>query len=134
MVTMTMFYREPQGEGEFFDEQQYHAHYVPGALRIAGKYRCRRVQLSRTIANREGIRGGTSIYRITQFTFDTLDDAMAFVFSPERTELGQTSRLHFRGSAEVFYTEDEVYEYDADGQLVHWEGPMSDLVMEKVRS
>ncbi|MFN8533298.1 MAG: EthD family reductase [Dehalococcoidia bacterium] len=129
MITMTMVYQTPAGDDQFFDEAKYHEHYVPVALQIAGKYRCQSVKLSRTIANREGEPGGVSIYRITQFVFPSLDDAKAFVFSPERTKLGETSRRHFRSGSEVFYTEDETYQYDSDGQLIQSNGPGSDTVM-----
>lgn len=133
MITMTMLYRTPAGEGEFFDEEKYHAHYVPEALKIAGKYGCRRVQLGRTIANREGEPGGFATYRVTRFVFDTLDDAKAFVFSPERMTLGETSRLHYKAGSEVFYTEDEEYDYDAAGEVVRADGPGSDFVMAKIQ-
>ena len=134
MVRMVMIYNTPEGD-EFFDEEVYHTHYVPGAIKVASVYKCRGVVLGRTIANREGEPGGTSVYRTTEMAFDTLDDAVKFVFSPERTALSDAAKKlpHYKTKSEVFYVEDETFEFDADDNVTSWSGPWSDTVMEHVR-
>lgn len=130
MVRMVMVYYWPEGEEEFFDEDQYHNFYVPGAIKVAEQYNCRGFVLGRTIANRNGGQGGTGIYRTTEIAFDTLEEAVAFVLSPERTALGEAAKLepHYKLRSEVFYTDDEVYEF-VDGKCVSGSGPGADQTM-----
>lgn len=134
MVRMVMLYYTPEGD-EYFNEEQYHSHYVPGAIKVAAKYNCRGMVLGRTLANREGEPGGTAFYRTTEIAFDTLDDAVKFVFSPERTALSDEAKLHPNNKTrhEIFYVEDETYVFGADGTVTSWNGPWTDYVMERVR-
>lgn len=117
MYKLLLLYRSPT-DGQFFNEDHYHKIHLGEALKFAGKYGCRRLEIARALPM-EQQRSGRSVnfYRTTELWFDTYDDLIRCITSPEMTALNPDARNYTNVSTEGEYLEAEVYTFNEAGEF-----------------
>lgn len=125
--TVMYFALEP---GDVFDEDFYRDVQVRDALSFVGTYGCRRLELSKRIDVPDRAGRQETFYRSMEMWFDTVEDGIRCIYSPEMLALDERFRdpTRFRRKVAVLVGEVDAFTFAPDGSLASAEGPWADAL------
>lgn len=130
MIKHTVMYYALTDE-ERFDEEYYRDVQLRDALSFVGRYGCRRLELSKAIygiPERHELK--ETFYRSMEMWFDSVEDAIRCIYSPEMLALDARFREsgRFQRRAATMIGEVDGFTFDEAGQVVTADGPWSHVV------